>query len=58
MASQVETPLWFVDFLREAVLDEETGETIDAHPSYYEAVPGGLPEIKLRVESLQRRCAA
>jgi hypothetical protein len=44
-----------VDFLREPVVDEETGEVIDAHPSNYEAVPGGLPEIRSRVEGLQRR---
>jgi dynein heavy chain len=44
-----------VDFLREPVVDEETGEVIDAHPSNYEAVPGGLPEIRSRVEALQRR---
>ncbi len=53
--TQVEEPIYFVDFLREPVADEETGETVDAHPSFYEAVPGGLPEIRKRVEALQRR---
>lgn len=28
---------------------------MDAHPSNYEAVPGGLPDIRRRVEALQRR---
>ena len=44
--AQLATPLHFVDFLREPVVDEETGETLDAHPSYYEAAPGGLSEIR------------
>jgi hypothetical protein len=48
-------PLYFVDFLREPVVDEETGETLEAHPSNYEAVPGGLAEIRTRVEALQRK---
>jgi dynein heavy chain len=52
---QVDEPLYFVDFLREPVVDEETGEVIEAHPSNYEAVPGGLPEIRSFVEALQRR---
>lgn len=26
-----------------------------ARPSYYESVPGGLPDIRARVEALQRR---
>ena len=54
-AVQVDEPLYFVDFLREPVCDEETGEVLDAHPSNYEAVPGGLVEIRTRVEALQRR---
>ena len=44
--AQLAAPLYFVDFLREPVVDEETGETLDAHPSYYEAALGGLPEIR------------
>jgi hypothetical protein len=51
----VDEPVYFVDFLREPVVDEETGETVDAHPSNYEAVPGGLAEIRTRVEALQRK---
>jgi len=35
---QVETPLYFVDFLREPVLDDDTGEVIDGNPSFYESV--------------------
>jgi dynein heavy chain len=55
LVAQVDEPLYFVDFLREPVVDEETGEVIEAHPSNYEAVPGGLPEIRSRVEALQHR---
>jgi hypothetical protein len=51
----VEEPLYFVDFLRDPVVDEETGEVLNAHPSHYESVPGGLPEIRAKVEALQRR---
>lgn len=28
---------------------------VEAHPSFYEAAPGGLPEVRARVEALQRR---
>lgn len=52
---QVDDPVYFVDFLREPTLDEDTGEVIEAHPSFYEAVPGGLPDIRARVEALQRK---
>lgn len=44
-----------MDFLREPVVDDETGETLEAHPSNYEAVPGGITEIRAKVEALQRR---
>ncbi len=43
---QLGAPLTFVDFLREPILDPKTGETLDAHPSFYESVPGGLPELR------------
>ncbi len=46
LLKQVDEPLYFVDFLREPVVDADTGETIEAHPSFYEAVPGGLPDIR------------
>lgn len=55
LIKQVEEPVYFVDFLREPTVDEETGETTDAHPSNYEAVHGGLPDIRGRVEALQRK---
>lgn len=42
----MEAPLYFVDFLREPVCDPETGEVIDGHPSFYESIPGGLPDIR------------
>ena len=53
VVKQVEEPLYFVSFLREPVVDEETGETIDAHPSFYESVHNGLPDVRARVEALQ-----
>ncbi len=31
------------------------GEMVEAHPSNYESVAGGLPEIRKIVEGLQRR---
>ena len=46
VAAQLKRPLHFVDFLREPVTDPETGEVIDAHPSVYESVVGGLPDIR------------
>jgi len=55
LCKMVEEPLHFVDFLREPIFDEETGEVIDAHPSFYESVPGGLPEVRSRVEALQKK---
>ena len=47
--------MYFVDFLRDPVYDDETGEVVDAHPSFYEAIPGGLTEIKTRVEDFQQK---
>eukprot|EP00198_Chlamydomonas_reinhardtii_P012689 XP_001702026.1 flagellar outer dynein arm heavy chain gamma [Chlamydomonas reinhardtii] len=55
LVKQVEEPIYFVDFLREPAVDDETGEIVDAHPSFYESVPGGLPEVRARVEGLQRK---
>eukprot|EP00798_Chlamydomonas_sp_ICE-L_P031303 gene31303-6451_t len=55
LIKQVEEPIYFVDFLREPVVDEDTGEMVDAHPSNYESVAGGLKEIRKVVEALQRR---
>lgn len=48
-------PLFFVDFLREPEVDEDTGEVICAHPSFYESVTDGLPAIREKVEFLQRK---
>ncbi len=53
---QLEEPLHFVDFLREPVTDAETGEVLDAHPSFYESVAGGLPDIR-RGHALHARAA-
>jgi dynein heavy chain len=50
-------PLCFVDFLREPVLDDETGEVVEANPSAYEGVPGGLAGLRRRVEEVLRRQA-
>ena len=44
-----------MDFLREPTFDNETGEVIQAHPSFYESIQGGLPDIRKRVEALQRK---
>lgn len=46
VARQLEEPLYFVDFLRPPITDSETGEVLDAHPSCYESVSGGLPDIR------------
>ena len=46
LTQQLDTPLQFVDFLREPEVDANTGETTNEHPSYYESVQGGLPDIK------------
>jgi len=58
---QLEEPLHFVDFLREPVTDAETGEVLDAHPSFYESVAGGLPDIRrgpaLRTRATSRGAA-
>ena len=50
---KVAEPLYFVDFLREPVVDDATGEVLVARPSHYEAVPGGLAEVRERAEALQ-----
>ena len=55
IAKQCATNNYFVSFLREPTMDEETGEVIDAHPSFYESVVGGLPKLKETVEALQAK---
>jgi dynein heavy chain len=52
LVRQVEEPLYFIDFLREPVYDEDTGEVVDEHPSNYEAIKD-LADIRKRVEELQ-----
>jgi dynein heavy chain len=42
----------FADFLRDAPLDESTGEPSGPRPSCYEIVPGGVAQVRSRVESL------
>ena len=42
----MDTPLYYVDFLREPTTNAETGEVVDAHPSFYESIAGGLPDIR------------
>ena len=50
MAKQVEERLYFVDFLRDPVMDAETGEIIDANPSFYESTPNlaHLTDVAMR----------
>jgi dynein heavy chain len=48
----------FVDFLRDAPLDEATGEPKGPRPSVYEPAPGGLPGVRARVEALVAAAAA
>ena len=55
LLKQVEDPLYFVSFLRDPTVDEETGEIIDANPKFYESISGGLDELKDRVQKLQEQ---
>lgn len=43
---------YFADFLRDAPLDEATGEPAGPRPSCYELASGGLVELKTRIENL------
>ena len=45
ISKQVEERVYWVNFLREPIVDDETGETIDAHPSFYESTPN-LEHVK------------
>ena len=40
LAAETAETAYFVDFLRPPVVDEETGETLESNPSFYEAAPG------------------
>ena len=51
---QVQEMVYYVDFLREPVVDDDTGEIIDARPSFYEAVIG-LDFLRQKVEDMQRK---
>ena len=55
LLKQVEDPLYFVSFLRDPIVDEETGEIIDANPKFYESISGGLDDLKERVQKLQEK---
>lgn len=48
----VTVPAVFADFLRDAPIDAATGEPSGPRPSCYECAPGGLPQIRTRVEAL------
>lgn len=56
LVAQLAQPQIFVDFLREPILDPETSEPLDAHPSYYEAVSGGLPDIRQALKRYMGLC--
>jgi len=51
---QAREPVHFVDWLRPPIEDEETGEIVEANPSFYEAVVGGIDEIRERVYEKQK----
>ncbi|KAI3432720.1 hypothetical protein D9Q98_004263 [Chlorella vulgaris] len=55
LALQASEPLMFVDYLREPRRDEATGEVVEARPSCYESVPGGVDEVRRRVEEFMGR---
>nr|Q39575.1 RecName: Full=Dynein gamma chain, flagellar outer arm [Chlamydomonas reinhardtii]7KZM_C Chain C, Dynein gamma chain, flagellar outer arm [Chlamydomonas reinhardtii]7KZN_C Chain C, Dynein gamma chain, flagellar outer arm [Chlamydomonas reinhardtii]7KZO_C Chain C, Dynein gamma chain, flagellar outer arm [Chlamydomonas reinhardtii]8GLV_AD Chain AD, Dynein gamma chain, flagellar outer arm [Chlamydomonas reinhardtii]8GLV_AX Chain AX, Dynein gamma chain, flagellar outer arm [Chlamydomonas reinhar len=55
LVKQVEEPIYFVDFLREPAVMMRPVEIVTPHPSFYYSVPGGLPEVRARVEGLQRK---
>ena len=42
----VDAPHYFVDFLREPIVDVETGEVLVANPSFYEGLPGNLSDLR------------
>ena len=53
LTAQIQEPLYFVDFLREAAVDAE-GNAAAERPKKYEAVRD-LATLKERVEALQRK---
>ena len=54
IVKQVEDRLFFVDFLREPEMDEETGELVDANPSFYESAVSldSLTEVAMKRQAL------
>ncbi|PSC73956.1 flagellar outer dynein arm heavy chain gamma [Micractinium conductrix] len=54
-AQHLAHPLLFVDYLREPKRDEATGEVVEARPSCYESVPGGMDEVRRRVEEFMSK---
>ena len=54
MAKEVEERLYFVDFLRDPVMDAETGEIIDANPSFYESTPNlaHLTDVAMKKQAM------
>ena len=54
IAKQTEERVYFVDFLREPVMDEETGEIIDANPSFYESADSleSLTDVAMKRQAM------
>ena len=52
MAVAINTPQYFVDFLREPIVDVETGEVLVANPSFYEAISGNLSDLRSVLQDL------
>ena len=54
VVKQVEERVYFVDFLREPVMDEETGEIIDANPSFYESADSleSLTDVAMKRQAM------
>lgn len=50
IAKAVGQPKYFVDFLRDPVVDPETGEIVNAHPSFYEGIQGDLSDIRYSIQ--------
>jgi dynein heavy chain len=50
IAKAVGQPKYFVDFLRDPVVDPETGELVNAHPSFYEGIQGDLSDIRYSIQ--------
>jgi dynein heavy chain len=48
--SELKQPIYFVDFLRDEIVDEETEEVLEDAPKIYELVPS-IPDLRSRVEN-------